>query len=255
LSILTDILLIAIPLPIILGARLQLKQKLSLICLFGLGIASIGCSCARIVAILLDNSSISSTFWASAETMSAAIVCNAPVLRSLLGLHSKGETWSTQGTARSRSRKLSNLDGGVKDFGQKTRERFGNHSRVASRGGDRSKAGAIELSSYIDHEDGSEVELSKAPQETAKARESYSRDAKLSAASLSAFGGPIHITKEVQVDSETVRSDDDDHDDTNRRSMALSEQIQMRGPPRAKNFEKWMDSMKQSDASQRSHDR
>ncbi|KAG0128166.1 hypothetical protein HOY82DRAFT_39465 [Tuber indicum] len=85
LNILTDAVLILIPLPLVFRARLPLIRKIQLFLLFGVGMFVISVTMIRMPVIINDKSAQKArTLWASIECLAACVVANAPVLNSLL---------------------------------------------------------------------------------------------------------------------------------------------------------------------------
>ncbi|KAF2853301.1 hypothetical protein T440DRAFT_516005 [Plenodomus tracheiphilus IPT5] len=84
-DILTDILLVAFPIPIIIMSSMPLKRKLSLIALFSLSIILIIVTGAR-MPLVIERQGIQQfrTVFASSEILAAAIVSNAIILGSFL---------------------------------------------------------------------------------------------------------------------------------------------------------------------------
>lgn len=64
LNILTDIPLLAIPLPIVLKLQIGWRQKTLLCLLFGVGVCAMAAALGRIVEVSLNSPSGPSTFWA-----------------------------------------------------------------------------------------------------------------------------------------------------------------------------------------------
>ncbi|EAT86116.2 hypothetical protein SNOG_06285 [Parastagonospora nodorum SN15] len=84
-DIITDILLVAFPIPIIFRSAMPLKRKLSLTALFSLSIILIGVTSAR-MPLVIDRRGLQQfrTVFASTEVLAAAIVSNAIILGSFL---------------------------------------------------------------------------------------------------------------------------------------------------------------------------
>ncbi|CAO2655645.1 Nn.00g044480.m01.CDS01 [Neocucurbitaria sp. VM-36] len=84
-DIITDILLVAFPIPIIIKSGMPLKRKLSLIGLFSMSIILIIVTAARMPAVI-DRQGLQQfrTVFASSEILTAAIVSNAIILGSFL---------------------------------------------------------------------------------------------------------------------------------------------------------------------------
>lgn len=84
-DIITDILLITFPIPVIVKSHITFKRKIQLILLFGMSIILIGITAARVplVIIRLGLQQYRSVF-ASAEILAAAAISNAVILGSFL---------------------------------------------------------------------------------------------------------------------------------------------------------------------------
>lgn len=84
-NILTDAMLILIPLPMVFKSRLPLIRKIQLLVLFGLGFFVMAVTIVRLPVIIGDQSvQKARTLWASIECCVACIVANAPVLNSFI---------------------------------------------------------------------------------------------------------------------------------------------------------------------------
>lgn len=84
-DILTDLLLIAFPIPIIIRSAMGLKRKLSLVALFSLSVISIVIIAYRVPAVVAHHGRQQyRTVFASGEILAAAAVSNAVVLGSFL---------------------------------------------------------------------------------------------------------------------------------------------------------------------------
>ena len=84
-DILTDVLLIAFPVPIILRSAMPIKRKLSLVVLFGLSFILIVITAYRMPAVIRHQGRQQyRTVWASSEMLAAAAVSNALVLGSFI---------------------------------------------------------------------------------------------------------------------------------------------------------------------------
>lgn len=84
-DIITDILLVFFPIPIILRSGMPIKRKLSLIALFSMSIILIGITGAR-VPLVIEKRGLQQyrTVFASSEILAAGIVANAIILGSFL---------------------------------------------------------------------------------------------------------------------------------------------------------------------------
>lgn len=77
----TDILLVAFPIPIVLRSQIPLKRKLSLVCLFSFSVALIVITGLRIPYVILHHGRQQyRTVWASIEILASAAVSNAIIL-------------------------------------------------------------------------------------------------------------------------------------------------------------------------------
>jgi hypothetical protein len=82
---LTDLLLIAFPIPIILSTQIPTKRKVLLIMLFSFGLLTVGITLYRIPKILqAGGSQVLRTMWASIEILAATAVGNIVALGSFL---------------------------------------------------------------------------------------------------------------------------------------------------------------------------
>jgi hypothetical protein len=82
-NIATDLLLMCIPLPIILRARLPIRTKIQLCSVFLVGLFVIGISITRIVIVLQNLTQINKLIWGQMECFAATVVANAPIIHSL----------------------------------------------------------------------------------------------------------------------------------------------------------------------------
>ncbi|KAK5995606.1 hypothetical protein PT974_04020 [Cladobotryum mycophilum] len=84
LNIVTDAMLLVLPVPVIFGIRAPWQRKLQLTCLFTLGIFIILITIIRLpINSGQKHSQISRTTWASTELLTSALVVNAPTLYGL----------------------------------------------------------------------------------------------------------------------------------------------------------------------------
>ncbi|KAG9660042.1 hypothetical protein KCU64_g3463, partial [Aureobasidium melanogenum] len=80
-DIITDILLVAFPIPIVLRSQIRLKRKLSLVCLFSFSVALIVITGLRIPYVIQHHGRQQyRTVWASIEILASAAVSNAIIL-------------------------------------------------------------------------------------------------------------------------------------------------------------------------------
>jgi hypothetical protein len=84
-NVITDLLLIVFPIPIIITSQMSFKRKFQLTCLFGLSVIPIVTTCVRIPNII-DRHGLQSyrSVWASLEILAATGVANALVLGSFV---------------------------------------------------------------------------------------------------------------------------------------------------------------------------
>lgn len=84
-DIITDMLLVAYPIPIIVRSRMPLKRKICLIGLFSLSICLIAITATRVPEVIAKNGRQQyRTVWASCEILASAAVANAVVLGSFV---------------------------------------------------------------------------------------------------------------------------------------------------------------------------
>ncbi|KAK1981811.1 hypothetical protein LZ30DRAFT_719217 [Colletotrichum cereale] len=88
LNIVTDFMLLVLPLPLVVSLKTPWQRKLQLYTLFTLGIFIIAITVIRLpINVSNKDSQVNRTTWASTELLTAAIVVNAP---TLYGLWNKG---------------------------------------------------------------------------------------------------------------------------------------------------------------------
>ncbi|CRG89145.1 hypothetical protein PISL3812_06181 [Talaromyces islandicus] len=81
LNIVTDVMLIVLPIPILILVKRSLVQKLQLSCLFALGFFIVAITIIRLPQNASNSTAqVNRTTWASTELLAAAIVANAPVI-------------------------------------------------------------------------------------------------------------------------------------------------------------------------------
>ena len=105
LNIVTDIMLIILPIPVIAYWKTPWKRKIKLYILFTLGFFIIAVTVIRLpINAINKNSQVNRTTWASTELLTAAIVVNAPTLYGLWNLRrlrrseqGSGQKYPTQG--------------------------------------------------------------------------------------------------------------------------------------------------------------
>ncbi|OQD93837.1 hypothetical protein PENVUL_c169G05256 [Penicillium vulpinum] len=85
LNVVTDVMLIALPIPILVMVKRSNVEKLQLAILFAVGLFIVAITIARLPQNVKNYSAqVNRTTWASVELLAAAIVANAPVLYGLL---------------------------------------------------------------------------------------------------------------------------------------------------------------------------
>lgn len=84
-DILTDILLIIFPIPIILRSAMPIKRKISLVALFSLSLILIGITATRVPQVIIHlGRQQYRTVWASCEILASAAVSNAVIIGSFV---------------------------------------------------------------------------------------------------------------------------------------------------------------------------
>ncbi|KAJ6043411.1 uncharacterized protein N7446_001610 [Penicillium canescens] len=85
LNVITDLMLIALPIPILILVKRSTVEKLQLAVLFAVGLFIVAITIARLPQNAKNpTAQVNRTTWASIELLAAAIVANAPVLYGLL---------------------------------------------------------------------------------------------------------------------------------------------------------------------------
>lgn len=85
LNVITDIMLIALPIPILVMVKRSAIEKIQLAALFAVGLFIVAITIARLPQNAKNpTAQVNRTTWASVELLAAAIVANAPVLYGLL---------------------------------------------------------------------------------------------------------------------------------------------------------------------------
>ena len=107
-NVLTDLLLIAFPIPIIVSSQIPRKRKILLVMLFSLALITVGVTLYRMPRILQEHGSqVVRTMWASVEILAATGVGNTVALGSFLrdsGVKKKKfNNTSSEGYSNSRS--------------------------------------------------------------------------------------------------------------------------------------------------------
>lgn len=84
-NVITDLILVAFPIPIILSTQIARKRKILLVLLFSLGLLTVGITLYRIPRIVqAGGSQVVRTMWASVEILAATSVGNTVALGSFL---------------------------------------------------------------------------------------------------------------------------------------------------------------------------
>ncbi|KAJ5401009.1 hypothetical protein N7465_011498 [Penicillium sp. CMV-2018d] len=85
LNVITDIMLIALPIPILVMVKRSAIEKIQLAILFAVGLFIVAITIARLPQNAKNSTvQVNRTTWASVELLAAAIVANAPILYGLL---------------------------------------------------------------------------------------------------------------------------------------------------------------------------
>ncbi|KAJ5085098.1 hypothetical protein N7532_009869 [Penicillium argentinense] len=144
LNVITDLMLIALPIPILVLVRRSIVEKIQLGTLFAVGLFIVAITIARLPQNTKNSTAqVNRTTWASIELLAAAIVANAPVLYGLL----KGRT--------QRSKYAASGIGSSGPSGQGLRNRSTNEPEFELQGTNHSKKGSalgVNISSrnYLD---------------------------------------------------------------------------------------------------------
>ncbi|KAL9573141.1 hypothetical protein ACKAV7_002826 [Fusarium commune] len=155
LNIVTDVMLLAVPIPLFFSLKTSWKRKLKLYVLFTLGIFIVAITVIRLpINAMNKDSQVNRTTWASTELLTATIVVNAPTLYGFWNKKKQGTGYvyshsQSQGTGM-RSRKNTRATGTLGD--DPTTETFAlgtvRHSRQPSEGILRTQE--ITVTEYID---------------------------------------------------------------------------------------------------------
>ncbi|KAK7415749.1 hypothetical protein QQX98_005662 [Neonectria punicea] len=123
LNIITDFMLLVLPMPLVISLKTAWQRKAQLSALFTLGIFIIAITVIRLpINAMNKDSQINRTTWASTELLTAAIVVNAPTIYGL---------WNKRRQAKSESRSHGTGTGtGQRYYGQGTQ---GTHVSVGHR--------------------------------------------------------------------------------------------------------------------------
>ncbi|KOS40466.1 hypothetical protein ACN38_g8649 [Penicillium nordicum] len=132
LNVITDIMLIALPIPILVLVKRSAMQKFQLAILFSIGLFIVAITIARLPQNARNpTAQVNRTTWASVELLAAAIVANAPVLYGLLKGH------------RERSKNAASEPGSTGPSWQGLQKRSANGPEFEMQGTRRSKRGSL----------------------------------------------------------------------------------------------------------------
>ncbi|KAK4862746.1 hypothetical protein LT330_002879 [Penicillium expansum] len=99
LNIITDVMLIALPIPVLVIVKRSVVEKIQLAILFAVGLFIVAITIARLPQNAKNSTvQVNRTTWASVELLAAAIVANAPVLYGLLKGQKKKSKQAASGT-------------------------------------------------------------------------------------------------------------------------------------------------------------
>ncbi|KAJ4258645.1 hypothetical protein NW757_003214 [Fusarium falciforme] len=155
LNIVTDVLLLAVPIPLFFSLKTSWKRKLKLYVLFTLGIFIVAITVIRLpINATNKDSQVNRTTWASTELLTATIVVNAPTIYGLWNKKKQSSAYSNShgtGLPTHSSRKNGT---GVHTFNDGTRSqafamKSMNHDRDSSMGGIMQTQEVI-VSEYVD---------------------------------------------------------------------------------------------------------
>ncbi|CAI7653691.1 unnamed protein product [Penicillium viridicatum] len=100
LNVITDIMLIALPIPILVMVKRSTVEKIQLAILFAVGLFIVAITIARLPQNAKNSTAqVNRTTWASVELLAAAIVANAPILYGLLKGQRQKSKNATSGAA------------------------------------------------------------------------------------------------------------------------------------------------------------
>ncbi|KAJ5696917.1 hypothetical protein N7536_007329 [Penicillium majusculum] len=132
LNVITDIMLIALPIPILVMVKRSAIEKIQLAILFAVGLFIVAVTIARLPQNAKNSTAqVNRTTWASVELLAAAIVANAPVLYGLL----KGQ--------RQRSKNAASEPGSTGPSWQGLQKRSANEAEFELQGTRHSKRGSL----------------------------------------------------------------------------------------------------------------
>ncbi|KAI1834746.1 hypothetical protein DTO013E5_4864 [Penicillium roqueforti] len=98
LNVITDIMLIALPIPILVLVKRSAVEKIQLAVLFAVGLFIVAITIVRLPQNVKNPTvQVNRTTWASVELLAAAIVANAPVLYGLLKGRSQRSKYAASG--------------------------------------------------------------------------------------------------------------------------------------------------------------
>ena len=108
-NIITDVMLLILPLPLVLRMKAAWKLKVQLCCLFLLGSFIIAITIIRLpINSLNKDSQVNRSTWASTELLAAAVVVNAPTLYGMWNKNRQSKSGNSYGT------------GGLSNYGRGT---------------------------------------------------------------------------------------------------------------------------------------
>ncbi|UPK92897.1 hypothetical protein LCI18_003832 [Fusarium solani-melongenae] len=155
LNIITDVFLLAVPIPLFFSLKTSWKRKLKLYVLFTLGIFIVAITVIRLpINATNKDSQVNRTTWASTELLTATIVVNAPTIYGLWNKKKQSSAYSnSQGTGLPTHSSRKNGTG-VHTFNDGTRSqafamKSMNHDRDSSMGGIMQTQEVI-VSEYVD---------------------------------------------------------------------------------------------------------
>lgn len=115
LNIVTDVMLILLPIPFVIRLRAPWRRKIQLLCLFTLGIFIVAITAIRLpINAIHKSSQVNRSTWATTELLTAAIVVNAPSLYALWNRHRKEKASAESGQQDKGS---GGLDFGIETIG------------------------------------------------------------------------------------------------------------------------------------------
>lgn len=155
LNIVTDVMLLAVPIPLFFSLKTSWKRKLKLYVLFTLGIFIVAITVIRLpINTINKDSQINRTTWASIELLTATIVVNAPTIYGLWNKKKQSSAYSNSHGTGLPSHSSRKNGTGVRTFNDGTgSQAFAmksmNHERDPNMGGIMQTQEVI-VSEYID---------------------------------------------------------------------------------------------------------